>query len=105
MFQLRKKLLFPVHKNIVKKLFTSKLNNDSFINGTTGVYIERMHELWKKDPKSVHNSWDIYFSSLENGLDFQNAFQSPPTIDKGNKHKNLKLRILYIIFLKNLFPQ
>jgi 2-oxoglutarate dehydrogenase complex dehydrogenase (E1) component-like enzyme len=83
MLQLGKKAAFPLSKNISNKLFTSKLNNDSFLNESSGVYIEKMLELWKKDTKSVHNSWDIYFSCIEKGMDYNSAFQSPPTIDKG----------------------
>lgn len=78
------------------RFFSTNLSNDSFINGTSGIYIEKMHEQWKRDPKSVHTSWDIYFSNLESGLDYQNAFQSPPTIDKG---KLLKLNTYYTLYL------
>jgi len=78
-----KKVFFKGCKFNSLKYFSSKLNNDSFINGTSGIYIEKMHEQWKNDPKSVHSSWDIYFSNIEMGLDYQSAFQSPPTIDKG----------------------
>jgi len=84
MIQLGKKAAFL--KNLKfnsMKLFSTKLSNDSFINGTSGIYIEKMHEQWKKDPKAVHTSWDIYFSNLDAGLDYHEAFQSPPTIDKG----------------------
>jgi len=66
------------------KSFCNKLSNDSFINANTGNYIEKMYELWKKDSNSVHCSWDLYFSNLDKGLDYSSAFQSPPTIDKGN---------------------
>lgn len=87
MMQLGKKVaLFKKCSFTPKKFFSTKLSNDSFINGTSGIYIEKMHEQWKRDNKSVHTSWDIYFSNLEAGLDFQSAFQSPPTIDKGNSY-------------------
>lgn len=65
------------------KKFSNKLSNDSFINGTSGVYIEKMFEEWKRNPNSVHASWDIYFSNIEQGKDSLEAFQSPPIIDKG----------------------
>ncbi len=83
----KKPALFLRGKIKAEKLFTSTSTafvNDSFLTGTSGIYIEKMHELWKKDPKSVHISWDMYFSSLEKGVELNNAFQSPPTIDKGN---------------------
>ena len=27
---------------------------ESFLTGTSGVYVEQMHEAWKADPNSVH---------------------------------------------------
>ena len=27
---------------------------ESFLNGTSGVYVEQMHEAWKADSNSVH---------------------------------------------------
>ncbi len=80
----KKATLFKKCNFTSMKFFSTKLSNDSFINGTSGVYIEKMHEQWRRDPKSVHTSWDIYFSNIDGGLDFQSAFQSPPTIDRGN---------------------
>lgn len=64
------------------KNFTSKLNNDSFINGTSAIYVEQMYHSWRKDSKSVHMSWDSYFSNVEKGLHSSESFQTPPTIDK-----------------------
>ncbi len=88
MMQLAKKTAFVSKSKInPNKHFTSKLNNDNFLNGSSRIYIEKLQEQWKKDPKSVHVSWDIYFSSLEKGFDFDSAFQSPPSIDKGNNNK------------------
>ncbi|KAJ2922429.1 hypothetical protein H1R20_g14666, partial [Candolleomyces eurysporus] len=40
-----------------------------------------MYRLWKQDPKSVHASWDIYFSGMEKGLSSPQAFQPPPSTD------------------------
>ena len=75
-------LIKKLNFNSIKK-FSNKLSNDSFINGTSGIYVERMFNNWKKDPKSVHNSWDIYFSNVELGKDVLDSFQSP-IVDKGN---------------------
>jgi len=77
-----KKLNYNFNSYSIKK-FSNQLTNDSFINGTSGIYVERMFENWKKDPSSVHTSWDIYFSNIEQGKSVLEAFQSPPTIDKG----------------------
>lgn len=26
-------------------------------------YAKKMHEAWQKDPRSVHNDWDLYFKN------------------------------------------
>ena len=54
--------------------------NDIFANGTSAYYADEMYRLWKEDPKSVHPSWSVYFSGLENGLPSSQAFQPPPTL-------------------------
>ncbi|KAF8651007.1 hypothetical protein AX16_004965 [Volvariella volvacea WC 439] len=53
-------------------------SNDLFANGSNAYYAEEMYRHWKKDPKSVHASWDVYFSGLEKGLSSPQAFQAPP---------------------------
>ena len=87
-FQIGKKspLIKKLNNNLNSfstKKFSNNLSNDSFINGTSGIYVERMFENWKKDPTSVHASWDIYFSNVNQGMNSTDAFQSPPIIDKG----------------------
>lgn len=83
-FKIGKKISLSKNFNSFSiKNFSNKLSNDSFINGTSGIYVERMFENWKKDPSSVHASWDIYFSNIEQGKDSLQAFQSPPIIDQG----------------------
>ncbi|POW10705.1 hypothetical protein PSTT_05914 [Puccinia striiformis] len=37
-----------------------------------------MFRMWRKDPGSVHSSWNVYFSGLEKGLPSENAFRPPP---------------------------
>jgi 2-oxoglutarate dehydrogenase E1 component len=37
-----------------------------------------MYRHWRQDPKSVHVSWDVYFSGLDKGLTSPQAFQPPP---------------------------
>ncbi|KAJ9474635.1 2-oxoglutarate dehydrogenase, mitochondrial [Pseudozyma hubeiensis] len=54
--------------------------SDNFINTTNAYYAEEMHKLWKQDPKSVHASWDVYFSGLAKGLPSEQAFRAPPTL-------------------------
>lgn len=52
--------------------------NDLFANGTNTYYAEQMYRYWRQDPKSVHASWDVYFSGLDKGLPSAYAFQPPP---------------------------
>lgn len=52
----------------------------TFENGTNNHYAEAMYKSWKEDPKSVHASWNAYFSGLDKGLDSTQAFQPPPTL-------------------------
>ena len=79
----KKKSIFLKNNSKFTKNFTNNLSNDSFLTCTSGIYIEKMFQLWKSDPKSVHVSWDIYFSNINKGLSFSESFQSSPIIDKG----------------------
>ncbi|KAH0344764.1 2-oxoglutarate dehydrogenase E1 component, partial [Aureobasidium melanogenum] len=55
--------------------------NDSFLQGNTANYIDEMYMEWKRDPKSVHVSWQVYFRNMEKGdMPISKAFQPPPTI-------------------------
>jgi len=61
----------------VRALATASSHQDLFANGTNAYYAEEMYRHWKEDPKSVHPSWDAYFSGLDKGLGGA-AFQAPP---------------------------
>ncbi|PLB55091.1 putative alpha-ketoglutarate dehydrogenase complex subunit Kgd1 [Aspergillus steynii IBT 23096] len=55
--------------------------NDSFLSGNTANYIDEMYMAWKKDPSSVHISWQTYFKNMEDGnMPVTQAFQPPPTL-------------------------
>ncbi|KAK2804146.1 2-oxoglutarate dehydrogenase E1 component [Emmonsiellopsis sp. PD_5] len=55
--------------------------NDSFLQGSTANYIDEMYMAWKKDPTSVHISWQTYFRNMEDGnMPISQAFQPPPTL-------------------------
>ncbi|KAL1846543.1 2-oxoglutarate dehydrogenase E1 component [Paecilomyces lecythidis] len=55
--------------------------NDSFLQGNTANYIDEMYLAWKKDPSSVHVSWQTYFKNMEEGkMPVSQAFQPPPTL-------------------------
>ena len=53
-------------------------SSDIFANGTNAYYAEEMYRHWRQDPKSVHASWDAYFSGLDKGLPSQQTFQAAP---------------------------
>lgn len=73
--------LRPVSPKLVRTyaLARGPSSNDPFANGTNAYYADEMYRLWKQDPKSVHPSWDVYFSGLDKGLPSYQAFQPPPT--------------------------
>eukprot|EP00331_Platyophrya_macrostoma_P030762 CAMPEP_0176456844 /NCGR_PEP_ID=MMETSP0127-20121128/31545_1 /TAXON_ID=938130 /ORGANISM="Platyophrya macrostoma, Strain WH" /LENGTH=1003 /DNA_ID=CAMNT_0017846911 /DNA_START=45 /DNA_END=3056 /DNA_ORIENTATION=+ len=51
--------------------------HESLASGNNTIYLEQMYESWQQDPKSVHASWNVYFSNLEHG--------AQPTVDTGAK--------------------
>lgn len=55
--------------------------NDSFLQGNAANYIDEMYVAWKRDPSSVHVSWQSYFRNVEEGsMPISQAFQPPPTL-------------------------
>eukprot|EP01124_Arcella_intermedia_P024163 TRINITY_DN4007_c0_g1_i1.p1 TRINITY_DN4007_c0_g1~~TRINITY_DN4007_c0_g1_i1.p1 ORF type:complete len:1016 (-),score=165.40 TRINITY_DN4007_c0_g1_i1:37-3084(-) len=54
--------------------------SENFIDGTSANYVEQMYSAWLVDPKSVHKSWDVYFSNVQGGAPPGAAFVMPPTI-------------------------
>ncbi|TKA63216.1 2-oxoglutarate dehydrogenase, mitochondrial [Cryomyces minteri] len=55
--------------------------SDSFLQGNTANYVDAMYMEWKRDPSSVHVSWQVYFRNMEEGnMPISQAFQPPPTI-------------------------
>jgi hypothetical protein len=51
--------------------------SESFLNGSSSLYAEKMYYAWKKDPSSVHASWRSYFENVDVGLPPGQAFQLP----------------------------
>ena len=43
------------------------VENESFLTGTSSVYMEEMYVTWKNDPSAVHASWDVYFRQVRFG--------------------------------------
>lgn len=55
--------------------------SDDFLQGNTANYVDEMYMQWKRDPSSVHVSWQYYFKNMESGdMPISRAFQPPPTI-------------------------
>jgi len=42
------------------------------------VYFDQMYEQWRKDPSSVHSSFQAYFKNVDNGV--QNPYTAPPNL-------------------------
>ena len=67
---------FSTSKNLLQSTGSrSRLTAEPFMNGTSGVYIEQMYESWLNDHKSVHKSWDAFFSNVQAGAEPGQAFQ------------------------------
>jgi len=60
--------------------FSTSPHHEDFMTGTSSVYVESMYQLWKKDPASVHPSWQIYFQNVEAGLEPGQTFSPPPLL-------------------------
>jgi len=75
-----KRLIRNIPFKKLNKYFSTRITTDSFMNGVSSLYIEQMFRLWKEDKSSVHSSWDQYFTNLQNGVDFTQAYQAPPNL-------------------------
>ncbi len=56
---------------------STTVSSESFLNGSSSVYVEQMYDHWKRDPSSVHSSWDSFFRNVDSGLGPGQAFQRP----------------------------
>ncbi|EFA82517.1 2-oxoglutarate dehydrogenase [Heterostelium album PN500] len=54
--------------------------SETFLDGTSLVYVEDMYSAWKKDPSSVHKSWASFFQSADFDAPAGEAYMSPPTL-------------------------
>lgn len=57
---------------LVTPLSIRCFSSDNFLNGANANYIDQMFSAWQKDPKSVHASWQAYFSG--------SSFEEPPSL-------------------------
>ena len=71
--------------------------SESFLNGSSGAYVEEMYDSWARDPTSVHASWDAYFRGI--------SYTPPPAL--GNTRANefplsaLGIFVYTLIFVSN----
>lgn len=73
--------LHTKHFSIQPPLAASKeALSESFLDGTSAVYIEEMYNAWRDNPASVHKSWDVFFRNSDKGLPPGVAFTPPPTL-------------------------
>jgi 2-oxoglutarate dehydrogenase E1 component len=56
--------------------------SDNFMSGNNAIYAEQMYSNWLQDRKSVHPSWDSYFSNISRDLPSSQAFISPEEFAK-----------------------
>jgi len=65
---------------------------ESYLNASSGSYVEEMYEAWAHDPKSVHSSWDAYFRG--------GSYTAPPSLGASSNPNEVPLSSL----LGNLGP-
>ncbi|EGS23437.1 mitochondrial 2-oxoglutarate dehydrogenase E1 component-like protein [Thermochaetoides thermophila DSM 1495] len=76
---------------VTQKRFESALHNppdpnDSFLSGSAANYVDEMYLQWRKDPSSVHVSWQVYFKNMESGdMPISKAFTPPPGLVSGSQ--------------------
>lgn len=60
-------IVTQIRRSLWQSALTSSQTNPDwhyqFLNGTSAVYIEELYNDWRKDPNSVHSSWDIFFKT------------------------------------------
>uniref|UniRef100_A0A7S2S9S3 2-oxoglutarate dehydrogenase, mitochondrial n=1 Tax=Rhizochromulina marina TaxID=1034831 RepID=A0A7S2S9S3_9STRA len=49
----------------------------SIFNGGSAVYVDSMFDAWKRDPSSVHQSWNSFFQAVDAGMSAESAFTAP----------------------------
>jgi len=57
--------------------------NESFVSGVSGDYVDGLYEGWKRDPSSVHKSWQVFFQNLDSGASPNQANTLPPVLNGG----------------------
>ncbi|XP_025204790.1 2-oxoglutarate dehydrogenase, mitochondrial isoform X6 [Melanaphis sacchari] len=79
---------------IVENKYSTNVNQEQFLNGTSASYIEDMYNAWLADPKSVNVSWDTFFKNCDAGAQPGAAYQAPPSLAPPGKNEVLLSSIL-----------
>ncbi|XP_025419010.1 2-oxoglutarate dehydrogenase, mitochondrial isoform X5 [Sipha flava] len=74
--------------------YSTNVNQEQFLNGTSASYIEDMYNAWLADPKSVNVSWDAFFKNCDAGAPPGSAYQAPPSLAPPGKNQMLLSNIL-----------
>ncbi|KAA8579206.1 hypothetical protein FQN60_000028, partial [Etheostoma spectabile] len=74
-----------------RRLNTSSVVAEPFLNGTSSNYVEEMYYAWLENPRNVHKSWDIFFRNANAGAPPGAAYQSPsPLIGSSQGQASLR---------------
>ncbi|XPS74220.1 Oxoglutarate dehydrogenase (succinyl-transferring) [Ascochyta lentis] len=61
---------------------------DNFLHGGSTRYLDATYHQWRKDPKSVHASWQIYFESIDDtSFPATYAYHPPPGLVSGAQRR------------------
>ncbi|KAI1715416.1 transketolase, pyrimidine binding domain-containing protein [Ditylenchus destructor] len=69
-------------QKIAQRYVGSSVAAEPFLNGSSGVYIEKMYESWRQDPATVHKSWDVFFTNVDAGARPGQAFEPVPALSR-----------------------
>ncbi|XP_026815298.1 2-oxoglutarate dehydrogenase, mitochondrial isoform X4 [Rhopalosiphum maidis] len=79
---------------VLENKYSTNVNQEQFLNGTSASYIEDMYNAWLADPKSVNVSWDTFFKNCDAGAQPGAAYQAPPSLAPPGKNEVLLSSIL-----------
>ncbi|KAL4113356.1 hypothetical protein QTP88_016990 [Uroleucon formosanum] len=79
---------------ITENKYSTNVNQEQFLNGTSASYIEDMYNAWLADPKSVNVSWDTFFKNCNAGAQPGAAYQAPPSLAPPGKNEVLLSSLL-----------
>nr|XP_017100095.2 uncharacterized protein LOC108127507 [Drosophila bipectinata] len=71
---------------------TTHINSDGFSSASNAKYMEFLYAKWIKDNKSIHESWQKFFSKLED--DQEKPEKNSSITKKSTSRKNLSPNIL-----------